>query len=217
MTADREILRAWLTARSIARGLPPPVPEFGGFLVDTDSEEEIRRWVFAEVVAGISELAGSIAEPLHLIKLCGTEAELRQALPAAWTIQGGSWFMAFESEPPKVHPLPLGYALQTIRDGPVTRVEIRAAEGELAASGYGAETSHAFVYDRIATDTAHRRKGLGRAVMAAIGSCRNSRSARQLLMATAEGEKLYSTLGWIRLSPYSTAYLPTNVPRSSAG
>jgi hypothetical protein len=208
LAADAEQLRAWLTARSVARGLPPPVEEFGGFRIDTNSDKEARRWVFAEVVPGVAQLARSIREPRNFIKLCGKEAELREALSERWAIQGGSWFMALHSEPPAAKPLPAGYLLETLRNGSVTRVEIRTEEGELAASGFAAETREAFVYDRIETNAAHRRRGLGRAVMAALGSCRQSPAARQLLMATAEGEKLYSSLGWSRLSPYSTAYLP---------
>ena len=208
MAADPELLRAWLTGRSKARGLPPPVEELGSFRVDTNSEKEVRRWVFAQAVPGIGELAHSIREPRHFIKLCGSEGELRVALAEPWMIQGGSWFMGCSGEPPTLTPLPAGYALQTSRNDAVTRVEIRTDHGELAASGYVAETRDAFVYDRIETDEAHRRRGLGRSVMAALGSCRKSKAARQLLMATAEGERLYSSLGWSRLSPYSTAYLP---------
>jgi GNAT superfamily N-acetyltransferase len=215
LAADPELLRAWLTARSVARGLPPPVAEFGGLRIDTNSEKEVRRWVFARAVPGIGALARSIDEPRNFIKLCGTEAELRDELAEPWTIQGGSWFMGFSGEPPTLPPLPTGYALETSRGGGVTHIEIRTNAGELAASGYAAEISEAFVYDRIETDVAHRRRGLGRAIMAALGNCRTSKHARQLLMATAEGERLYSSLGWSRLSPYSTAFL--SEPRSSAG
>lgn len=215
MAAGRELLRAWLTARSIARGLPSPIEQFGGFRIDTNSEKEVRRWVFAEASPGIGQLARSIGEPRHFIKLCGTEGELRDGVAAPWVIQGGSWFMSFSGEPPTLPPLQAGYTLRTFRNGAVTRVEIRASDGELAAGGYGAETPEAFVYDRIETDEAHRRRGLGRFVMSALGSCRKSRHTRQLLMATAEGERLYSSLGWSKLSPYSTAFL--SAPRLSAG
>ncbi len=198
----------WLTARSVARGLPTPAAEFGCLRLETNSEKEVTRWVFAEVVPGIRDLGRSIREPRYFIKLCGTEAELRETLPTHWIVKGGSWFMALDGEPAPSHPLPPGYEVETIRNGPVTRVEIRTNDGQLAAGGYAAETPEAFVYDRIETDPKLRRRGLGRAVVAALGGCRRSPAARQLLMATAEGERLYSNVGWRRLSPYSTAYLP---------
>ena len=208
MAADPELLRAWLTARSLARSLAPPIDEFGGFRLEGNSEKEVRRWVFAGPCPGIEMLGRSIREPRHFIKLCGTEGELRGALFEPWAVRGGSWFMGLQGEGAAVPALPPGYDLRASGLGAVTRVEIRSNDGGLAASGYAAETSDAFVYDRIETDRAHRRRGLGRAVMAALQACRRSQSARQLLIATAEGERLYSTLGWTKLSPYSTAFLP---------
>jgi len=208
VAADPQLVRAWLEARSVARDLPPPVPEYGGFRVDTRSEAEIRRWVFPDVVEGIGRLAQTFREPRHLIKLCGTAEELTAALPRPWLVEGGRWFMEVDCDPEGRHGLPAGYHLKLNRDGAVSNVEIRAGRGELAASGFAAETSDAFVYDRIETDPQHRRRGLARAVMAALGSCRQSAAARQLLMATTAGERLYSSLGWHKLSTYSTACLP---------
>jgi GNAT superfamily N-acetyltransferase len=205
---DPELARAWLTARSVARGLPEPVPDLGGFRVDTNSENEVRRWLFAGVDYGLSELGRSIREPCHLLKLCGTTDELAGTLPAGWAVEGGNWLMELDTSPPPLQAIPSGYCLEQYREGGVTRVEIRTEGGDLAASGYAAETSDAFVYDRIVTDPSHRRRGLGRALIAALGSCRRSEAAWQLLVATAEGEKLYSSLGWCTLSPYSTAYIP---------
>lgn len=208
MGVDPELVRAWLTARSIARGLPEPVADFGGFRVDTNSDKEARRWVFAGVLDGISELGRSIREPRNVVKLCGTTSELACALPAGWVVEGGRWFMELEGSPAAPGALPSGYRVATSRNGSVATVEIATDSGELAASGHAAETPDAFIYDRIVTEVGHRRRGLGRGVMAALGSCRQSPSARQLLVATTEGEKLYAKLGWRTLSPYSTAYLP---------
>jgi hypothetical protein len=214
LAVDPELVRAWLSARSVARGLPRPVADFGGFRVDTNGEKEVRRWVFSGLVDGIGDLGRSIHQPRHVIKLCGTTDELAAALPAHWTVEGGRWFMTLDGAPAAPAPLPPGYRLDTVRDGAVTKVEIRTESGQLAANGRAAETPDAFVYDRIETDVAHRRRGLARAVMAALGSCRESQSAPQLLIATTEGEKLYSSMGWRKLSPYSTAYLPE--PSASA-
>jgi GNAT superfamily N-acetyltransferase len=202
---DVELVRAWLTARSVARGLPQPIPDFGGFRVDTHSEKEVRRWVFASAIDGIDELARSIREPRHLLKLCGTSDELARCLPSRWAASDTGSFLESGSDISSDEPLPQGYRLELIRNGAATKAEIRTDKGALAASGYAAETPDAFVYDRIETDAAHRRRGLGRAIMVGLGSCRKSRSARQLLVATPEGEKLYLKLGWRKLSPYATA------------
>lgn len=208
MAADPELLRAWLTARSVARHLPEPVEDFGGLRVDTNSETETRRWVFPAVVDGIGRLASSIHQPRNVIKLCGTANELAAALPPNWVVEEGRWFMALDGIGQATpEPLPPGYRLQQHRDGPVAKVEIVTDSGELASSGYAAETAEAFVYDRIETDPHHRRRGLARAVMAALGRCRRSPTSQQLLVATTDGMRLYATLGWRTLSPYSTATL----------
>jgi len=210
LAADSELLLAWLTGRSLARGLPQPAAEFGGFRIDTKGEKEVCRWVFASITEGLKELGRSIREPRYLLKLCGTAYELADALPPGWRITDSRWFMRSDGIAQTPGAVPTGYRLKHYLDGPVVRVEITTEGGDLAASGHAAETAYAFVYDRIETIPQHRRRGLARAVMAALGSCRQSSSVQQLLVATAEGEKLYSSLGWRKLSPYSTAYLPEN-------
>jgi len=87
----------------------------------------------------------------------------------------------------------------------VTRARIIAPDGDVAASGCAAETADVFIYDRIETAQEHRRKGLGVAVMAALGSARRSSAAAQLLSATEDGRMLYEKLGWTVLFPLATA------------
>jgi len=59
------------------------------------------------------------------------------------------------------------------------------------------------VADQIVTETAHRRRGLGRAMMnslaaeAVAGGCSSA-----VLMASEAGRGLYSALGWELLSPF---------------
>jgi GNAT superfamily N-acetyltransferase len=89
--------------------------------------------------------------------------------------------------------------------GPVCHVAILGEDGTLAASGYAAETSEAFVFDRIVTAPAHRRRGLGAGVMAALRAMRSRHDVPELLVATEEGRCLYQRLGWRVLSPYATA------------
>ena len=103
--------------------------------------------------------------------------------------------------------LPDGYKMDVQQDGGAHHVRVIAPDGSVAASGYGGEVPGAFVYDRIGTEPAHRRKGLGSAVMLAMRELRQDRSAAELLVATAEGQALYASLGWRTLSPYATAYI----------
>ena len=66
----------------------------------------------------------------------------------------------------------------------------------------------AFVFDRIETAPSHRRKGLGMAVMHALGSARRLASNPQLLVATEDGRALYARLGWTVITPVATAVIP---------
>lgn len=202
---DPALVAAWLTARSVARGLPAPVADRGGWRVNTDSETETCRWVFAQPCDGIAQVAASVLAPRQFIKLCGDAETLRAALPSGWQVRASGWFMA--SGPASAAPtLPSGYTLLIDPNGPAATAQIRAPDGSIAASGHCAETADAFVYDRIETAEAHRRRGLGRAIMAALRTQR--RSAPELLVATEAGRQLYETIGWRVLSPYSTAALP---------
>lgn len=207
MALGAALLRAWLTGRSLARGVPAPVAEHGGYRVDTRSESEFCRWVYAAPHPELAVLARAIDQPGRLIKLCDTDEALRALLPAGWQLHAPSHFMQGGSWPAPM-PLAPGYACTTHLEGPVAQVIIRDASGTLAASGYAAQTVDAFVYDRIVTAPEHRRRGLGGAVMAALRATRTRPDTAELLVATDEGRQLYQRLGWRALSPYATASLP---------
>lgn len=197
---------AWLAARSVARGLPAPVPDHGGWRVDTNSEAETARWVFASMEPGLTALAQTIDMPRQLIKLCGTDADLRAALPDHWRLHPPAFFM----EGPVLHAklaLPEGYDLDMARSGAALHARILTGDGDLAASGFAAETADAFVYDRIVTAPLHRRKGLGTAVILALGKAKRG-AVPELLVATPQGRALYESLGWRVVSPYATASIP---------
>ena len=205
---DPKLVFAWQTAHSLARKSPPPVHDRGGFRVDTHSEKEVKRWVFPKLCDGLYRVARDISISRHYLKLCGTHEELRSALPARWEVQPENYFMEATSTVPETSPLPNGYKLELQQAGPVTQVHIIAPNGDLAASGTAAETMEAFVYDRIETAPDHRRKGLGIAVMSALGSARKSATGPQLLVATEDGRSLYARLGWVVIAPFASATIP---------
>lgn len=205
---DPLLLEAWLSARSVARRLPPPVFEHGGFRVDTNSVSEVVRWVFPKIGPGLEKLARSINKPRHLIKLCGTADKLQAALPGGWELHATSHFMQATRNTTE-RRLTEGYMIEVKRVGMVLQARILSEDGALAASGYAAEAKGVFIYDRIVTEPEHRRKGLGRALMTTLRSARQDPDSPELLVATADGRALYSTLGWETISPYSTASIVT--------
>jgi GNAT superfamily N-acetyltransferase len=202
------ILKAWLSARSVARGLPLPVAEYGGFRVDTRSDAEVARWVFAKVGFGLEKLAGSIRDPRYLLKLCDARDELQAVLPTGWELHAPAYFMQ-ATRKPAARRLADGYRIETKHVGMVVEARIFSETGALAASGYAVETQDVFIYDRIVTEADHRRKGLGHFLMLTLHAARQQSSRPELLVATEDGRALYSTLGWEAISPYSTASFVT--------
>jgi len=204
---DPSLVLAWQVAHSIARGSPPPVHDRGGFRVDTGSQTEAKRWIFPQLGDGVRAIAREIAAPRHFMKVCVSDHELRAALPAHWEVEPPGFFMTTAMPAGEMKPLPEGYRMQLAHAWPVTRVHIIAPDGSEAASGCAAETPDVFIYDRIATAPDHRRKGLGVAVMTALGSQRRSATSQPLLAATEDGRKLYETLGWTVIAPLATAVI----------
>jgi GNAT superfamily N-acetyltransferase len=200
-------VRGWLAARSVSRGLPAPVADSGGWRVDTGSAEERRRYVFATAGPGISALAEGIAETEVPIKLCAPAIVLKALLPPDWVILSEHCMMVAGPVAPAAPTLPHGYSLGRQANGPVTHATVTAPDGTLAASGYAAEVDGIFVYDRIAVSEVHRRRGLGRALMAALAEARADPSSREVLVATNAGASLYASIGWQVYAPYTTAAL----------
>jgi GNAT superfamily N-acetyltransferase len=187
---DPHLLHAWLAARSLARGLPMPVPDRGGFRVDTGSETETIRWVFPHMGDGLKDLSRTIHQPRQFLKVCEPSEVLRAALPTHWTIHAPSHVMRANGSMPR-RQLADGYAIAVEQSGAVTSVRIVTDTGILAASGYGAETDGVFVYDRIVTEAEHRRKGLGHVLMQTLHEARGNPHSVELLVATDEGRALY--------------------------
>ncbi|MFA6124997.1 MAG: N-acetyltransferase [Sphingomonas sp.] len=148
---DRDLVAGWLHARSLARRLPIPVADHGGWRVDTRSDQEWCRYVFADAIPAIADLAQTITIPRIYIKLCHEDNVLRDLLTNRWRICPASWLMTAGASRVTHQPLLDGYIPQVEADGDAIRVGITTADGMLAASGYAAEAEGVFVYDRIVT------------------------------------------------------------------
>jgi GNAT superfamily N-acetyltransferase len=204
MEKDAELLEGWLRARSIARGLPQPVPDRGGLRVDTGTPDEHCRYVYAGPAQAIQELAQSITAPNIFIKMCGPDHQLLALVPPRWQLQPGAYLMTYNGWSSPAPSVPMGYRLELVTEGTTTTARIFADDDSVAASGHAVEYGGVFVYDRIATEPAHQHQGLGAAVMAALGTAQQSKAAQRVLVATEAGRALYSTLGWKVRSHYAT-------------
>jgi GNAT superfamily N-acetyltransferase len=195
---------AWITARSVARGLPMPVEDHGGYRVDTGTEAEVCRWVYPAMSADIAPLLRAIKGPRHFVKLFGPPADLAAVLPTNWRIHPPNHFM-IAGQPHEARALAAGYTLSLSVSGPVACASISAPDGSCAAEGFGANAAGVFIYDRIVTAPAHRRLGLATAILTALATTKTSADAPELLVATDDGRALYTQLGWTMIGPYSTA------------
>lgn len=176
--------------------------------METGSPDEVRRYVFADASVGLGEIGRLVGEPKIRLKLFGSEATMRSALSPKWQVTSEGHFMTLSGDMGSIPTLSSEYEAAVITNGDVVEARIRTRQGVTVASGFAAEAGGCFVYDRVFTDEAHRRRGLARAIMKMLCAARKSPGARQVLVATDQGRGLYLTLGWTVLSPWTTAFIP---------
>jgi GNAT superfamily N-acetyltransferase len=93
----------------------------------------------------------------------------------------------------------------------VLSAEVRDESGERAATGTMGLSGHDAIADRILTSPAHRRHGLGGAVMSALSRAALDQGAsRGILLASEDGQRLYKALGWQPVSGVLIATTPGN-------
>ena len=108
--------------------------------------------------------------------------------------------------------VPAGYGVEVEDAVAATgcgHVRVVAPDGTLAAAGHVALGERLAIYDRIVTEPAHQRRGLGRAVMHALQALARAHGRHaNVLVATTEGRALYESLGWRLHAPWATAVIP---------
>lgn len=201
---DLAWLGAWITGRALARGLPTPFPDRGGWRAEIGSDTEKRRWLFGGIGPDLLAVAAEIAQPGLNIRAFAESADLQTALPAGWRVGAPSWAMV-SLAPPQAPHLPSGFQLDARTGRFSAHVAILSNTGALAASGHLGSGQQACVFDRIVTQPDFRRRGLGTAVMHALSQALPDSRTPQLLVATESGRALYARLGWREISPYASA------------
>lgn len=99
-------------------------------------------------------------------------------------------------------PMPADVVVDTVDGVAFVRIEV---DGVVAARGQVAVVGRDAVLDRIETEEAYRRRGLGRRIVAGLTSWAVSQGADAgLLIASDEGRELYRTLGWRDVAPVVT-------------
>ena len=198
-SADAGLVEAWANGWALSRDVGAPIRVAGGHRLVVGEPGHAERYVFPALDAAIlSTMAARITAPgIFLKAFCAPEA-LLAAVDARWSLQPSGDLMAIEliAVPPPV-ALAAGYVQNLRAEGAVLVVEIHDVDGGLAASGRAALTGRFAVFDKIVTDPAHQRRGLGRVVMGVLGERARALGAGQgVLVATPEGRALYEVLGW---------------------
>jgi GNAT superfamily N-acetyltransferase len=206
---DPALLAAWVKGWALTRDVAPPMREGAAWRVEVGLPEQKRRLVFDQLSDAVRDAVTQITEPWVYLKVCAPRAAVAAVLPPRWSVQAPSWQMTIDG-PMAGAPQPLahGYSLSVERAGDVLTAQVMDADGAPAARGRLARVGDLAVYDRIRTEDAHQRRGLGSAVMRALETAaRDLGCGRGSLAATQDGRALYLTLGWRVASPYVSAVI----------
>ncbi|KIQ66629.1 GNAT family acetyltransferase [Kitasatospora griseola] len=205
---EPELIRRWLDGWTVARAVPEaePVGSAGDGLRSKCDQPGREIEVFAlradEDPESLARLAASVAAAQQITWL--TVPTLRPSAVEAVVSAAGlellhrsEWFMTTDLTEHPQHAPAAPYEREVRTEGAVTVVSLHGPSGEIAARGTIAVIGPDAIADRIETDPAHRRRGLGRAMMSALAAAAVARGARTgLLIASEEGQRLYSSLGW---------------------
>ena len=209
---EAELIRRWLQGWTLARGLPDAEPvgpdptdpeglrsrcdqpgrEVEVFALHADAAPDSLPRLAAEVAA-VAPRPSWLTVPTRRPDIVET------AVKAAGLelLHRAEWLMSTDLTGHPRHAPAAPYRTEVRTDGPVTSVRLYAASGEVAASGTIAVTGADAVADRIETAEAHRRRGLGSALMSALAEAALAQGARTgLLIASQDGQRLYTALGW---------------------
>jgi GNAT superfamily N-acetyltransferase len=211
-----DLVVRWQRGWGIARSLPAGEDAGGAIRVhcrqrgreveyvvtDPDRLDRVARLVLAE--EAVTWLTVAAADPGR------AAAALRAA--GLVLIRPAEQLMTIDlREHPRREP-PDPYRARTRVAGEVVTVEVLDAAGAVAASGAAGLSGSDAIADRIGTFPAHRRRGLAAAVMGALAGAAVERGARTgILVASADGQRLYPTLGWRPVAGVLVAAAPGTV------
>lgn len=197
MALSTELTHAWVHGLALARRCPAPVEVPWGLRVDVGRGKESVRHVLLRTDGASVRAAGAAADrPFARVKgFVEPEAALGLLGPA-WERNADELMMTTVLRREEIR-LPAGYTAEVERGDGVAHARILTVAGEFAAGGHTGVCGALAVFDRIETDVAHRRRGLGGAVMRLLTDAALDAGARTAALgATEEGRALYASLGW---------------------
>ncbi|HEY0471342.1 MAG TPA: GNAT family N-acetyltransferase [Kribbella sp.] len=208
MRDREELVRRWQAGWSVSRGWTKVEDDNDGILtvragednrateyvvLDADDKpERVERAVELALDAGGGRGAGWIT-----VATDDRESRVEQFEDLGLEVQREQdWLMTIQLSEQPALKLSDRYSLHSELESDliITRATLH---GGVVSSGRMAVVGPDAVADRIETDPAHRRHGLGSAVMASLVETAAAQGAtRGILIASIDGLRLYRSLGW---------------------
>lgn len=202
------VARAWAWGWAISRGTGAPVDHAGVLRIEVGRPDHLVRHVMPSLDASTLHRLIECAEAGTWLKICADRAQVAPLLPPHWQLHEPEFLMGTALGAVRL-PEIAGYRHELDREGALWRVQVLSETGEVAASGQAAVDGAFATFDQIVTAESHRRRGLGRRVMAALTRAALMGGATHgVLVATEAGAALYSSLGWAMVSPVTAAQMP---------
>ncbi|GGY10927.1 GNAT family N-acetyltransferase [Streptomyces hiroshimensis] len=195
-----ELVRVWASGWALSRHTPRPAEQPWGVYIEVGQAGQVGRHVlFGAHESAVREAAASVSAPHTWLKVPAEPEDVGPWLPRGWVVdeeEAGHLMAVDLSATEPVAPEGYTGSLET-GGGGVAYVRVHDAAGELAAKGQVALLGREAVVDRVVTEEAHRRRGLGAFVMRTLADHAVAEGASLgVLGATDEGRALYETLGW---------------------
>ncbi|WP_372351294.1 GNAT family N-acetyltransferase [Streptomyces sp. KL116D] len=198
MLADT--VRTWVAGWAMSRRTPAPVELPWGFYIEvSDNPAEVGRHVLPETdEALVRSAVASVTVPRTWMKMPAEPDEVEPWLSPEWVVAWEETGHLMAKDLTHTRPVaPKGYTVTVEDVDGVVHVRVLDATGRPAANGQAAILGDAAVVDRVVTEEAHRRRGLGGFVMHTLADQAVDRGvAVGVLGATDAGRALYETLGW---------------------
>ena len=210
ITEQNTLLSAWVHGWTISRGTPPAVAlAEDGFHIPVGLPGHLERYViYGQAISAIRSLARELSAADTWLKICAPVTDVAALLPARWQIRPAEYLMHKAIRASQALILPERYNMRITEDGQAVTAHVLSTDGQIAATGRMALTSHFAVFDQVVTDPAHRRKGLGQQIMQALSNYAFGKQANTgVLVATEDGKALYSAIGWALVSAMTAAVI----------
>ena len=207
MSVDPQLFETWARGWALTRGAAPPVRDREAWRIEVGQPDQIRRFVYADLCDDVARRGAEIVEPFVFLKVCAEPEAVRPVISAVWDVRQTGVVMALDEAMPPVEDVEDDLAVKLWSEGPVRFMQLLDATGGEAARGRAVRVEDRVIYDRIAVAPEHRRRGLGGRIMRTL-QAEQGGWPLGVLVATDEGARLYESLGWRRLSPYTTAVIP---------